>query len=62
MEISGGDLVADGLLVDEDALSMCSSGMIRRLWTENPRWGEDRIAGELRKLGYKASPKDPALY
>ena len=36
--------------------------MIRRLWTENPRWGEDRIAGELRKLGYKASPRTVAKY
>jgi hypothetical protein len=36
--------------------------MIRRLWTENPLWGEDRIAGELRKLGYKASPRTVTKY
>jgi hypothetical protein len=29
--------------------------MIRRYWKENPLWGVDRIAGELCKLGYKAS-------
>jgi hypothetical protein len=31
--------------------------MIRRHWKENPLWGEDRIAGELCKLGYKVSRK-----
>ena len=36
--------------------------MIRRLWTENPLWGENRIAGELRKLGYEASPRTVAKY
>jgi transposase InsO family protein len=36
--------------------------MIRRRWTENPLWGEDRIAGELCKLGYKVSPRTVAKY
>ena len=36
--------------------------MIRRYWTENPLWGEDRLAGELRKLGYKVSPRTVAKY
>jgi len=36
--------------------------MIRRYWKENPRSGEDRIAGELRKLGYKVSPRTVAKY
>ena len=36
--------------------------MIRRYWTENPLWGEDRIAGELRKLGYRVSPRTVAKY
>ena len=36
--------------------------MIRRLWTENPLWGEDRIAGELCKLGYKVSSRTVAKY
>jgi hypothetical protein len=36
--------------------------MIRRFWTENSLWGEDRISGELRKLGYKVSPRTVAKY
>ena len=36
--------------------------MIRRYWKENPRWGEDRIAGERRKLGYKVSPRTLTKY
>src|ERR1039457_1646774 len=36
--------------------------MIRRFWTENSLWGQDRIAGELRKLGYKVSPRTVAKY
>ncbi|MGD0835806.1 MAG: integrase core domain-containing protein [Polyangia bacterium] len=36
--------------------------MIRRYWKENPLWGEDRIAGELCKLGYKVSPRTVAKY
>ena len=34
--------------------------LIRRFWTENPLWGENRIAGELGKLGYKVSPRTVA--
>jgi hypothetical protein len=30
-------------------------GLIWRFWTENPLWGEDKIAAELGKLGYKVS-------
>jgi transposase InsO family protein len=37
-------------------------GLIRRFWTENPLWGEDRIAGELGKLGYKVWPRTVAKY
>ena len=28
-------------------------GLIRRVWKENPLWGEDKIVAELGKLGYK---------
>ena len=30
--------------------------LIRRMWTENPLWGEDVIAAELAKLGHHVSP------
>ena len=36
--------------------------LIRRSWTENPLWGEDKIAAELGKLGYKVSPRTVAKY
>ena len=36
--------------------------LIRRFWTENPLWGENRIASELGKLGYKVSPRTVAKY
>ena len=36
--------------------------LIRRMWTENPLWGEDRIAGELAKLGHHVSPRAVAKY
>ena len=36
--------------------------LIRQFWTENPLWGEDRIAGELGKLGYKVSPRTVSKY
>jgi hypothetical protein len=32
------------------------------MWRENPTWGEDRIAGELAKLGYRVSPRTVAKY
>jgi hypothetical protein len=37
-------------------------GLIRRFWKENPLWGEDKIAAELGKLGYKVSPRTVARY
>jgi putative transposase len=43
--------------VDSDLRSL-----IRRMWRENPTWGEDRIAGELAKLGYRVSPRTVAKY
>ena len=36
--------------------------LIRRMWTENPLGGEDRIAGELAKLGQHLSPRTVAKY
>ena len=36
--------------------------LIRRMWKENPLWGEDVIAGELAKLGHHASPRTVAKY
>jgi transposase InsO family protein len=36
--------------------------LIRRFWTENPLWGEDKIAAELGKFGYKVSPRTVAKY
>ena len=36
--------------------------LIRKLWRENPLWGENRIAGELLKLGHKVSPRTVAHY
>jgi len=37
-------------------------GLIRRFWKENPLWGENKIAAELGKLGYKVSPRTVAKY
>ena len=36
--------------------------LIRRMWNENPLWGENRIAGELAKLGHHVSPRTVAKY
>jgi putative transposase len=36
--------------------------LIRRMWKENPWWGEDVIAGELAKLGHHVSPRTVAKY
>ena len=36
--------------------------LIRRLACENPLWGQDRIAGELGKLGLEVSPRTVAKY
>ena len=36
--------------------------LIRRLWRENVLWGENRIAGECEKLGWKVSPRTVAKY
>ena len=36
--------------------------LIRRMWQENPVWGEDVIAAELAKLGHHVSPRTVAKY
>jgi len=36
--------------------------LIRRMATENPLWGQERIAGELGKLGLEVSPRAVAKY
>jgi len=36
--------------------------LIRRMWKENPLWGEDLIAGELAKLGHDVSLRTVAKY
>ena len=36
--------------------------LIRLMWTENSLWGENRIAGELAKLGHHVSPRTVAKY
>jgi len=36
--------------------------LIRRMAAENPLWGQDRIAGELSKLGLDVSPRSVAKY
>jgi transposase InsO family protein len=36
--------------------------LIRRMWRENCLWGENRIAGELAKLGWRVSPRTVAKY
>jgi hypothetical protein len=36
--------------------------LIRRMWKENPLWGEDVIAAELAKLGHHVSPRTVAKY
>src|SRR5262245_59065457 len=38
------------------------SRLIKRMWRENPLWGEDRISGELAKLFFKVSPGTVARY
>jgi hypothetical protein len=43
--------------IDADTRSL-----IRRMWKENPFWGEDVIAGELAKLGHHVSPRTVAKY
>ncbi len=43
--------------IDADTRSL-----IRRMWKENPLWGEDVIAGELAKLGHHVSPRTVAKY
>jgi transposase InsO family protein len=43
--------------IDTDARAL-----IRRMWTENPLWGENVIAGELAKLGHHVSPSTVAKY
>jgi DNA-directed RNA polymerase specialized sigma54-like protein len=32
------------------------------MWRENRLWGENRIAGELAKLGWRVSPRTVAKY
>jgi hypothetical protein len=36
--------------------------LIRRMWRENPTWGQRIIAAELAKLGYQISPRTVAKY
>ena len=36
--------------------------LIRRMWRENPTWGQQIIAAELAKLGYQISPRTVAKY
>jgi len=36
--------------------------LIRRIWRENPTWGQKIIAAELAKLGYSVSPRTVAKY
>ena len=36
--------------------------LIRRMWRDNATWGENRIAGELARLGYRVSPRTVARY
>jgi len=50
----------------ESALAYCAMpdtrALIRRMWKENPLWGEDVIAGELAKLGHHVSARTVAKY
>ncbi len=36
--------------------------LIRRLWIENPLWGENQIAAQLARLGHHVSPRTVAKY
>ncbi len=36
--------------------------LIRRLWTENPLWGENQIAAQLARLGHQVSPRTVGQY
>jgi putative transposase len=36
--------------------------LIRRMWRENPTWGQKIIAAELARLGYSVSPRTVAKY
>jgi hypothetical protein len=36
--------------------------LIRRMWIENPLWGEDQIAAQLARLGHHVSPRTVGKY
>jgi hypothetical protein len=36
--------------------------LIRRMWRENPTWGQKIIAAQLAKLGFQVSPRTVARY
>jgi len=48
--------------VGHPAIDADTRALIRRMWKENPLWGEDVIAGELAKLGHHVSARTVAKY
>ena len=48
--------------VGRPPIDVDTRALIRRMWKENPLWGEDIIAAELAKLGHHVSPRTVAKY
>ncbi len=48
--------------VGRPAIDADTRALIRRMWTENPLWGENIISAELAKLGHRVSPRTVAKY
>ena len=49
-------------IVGRPPIDADTRALIRRMWKENPLWGENLIAGELAKLGHHVSPRTVAKY
>ena len=48
--------------VGRPPIDVDTRALIRRMWTENPTWGEDQIAAQLAKFGHYVSPRTVSKY